>query len=340
MSHNAIVTNNLTKRYSEITAVDNVSFKVKKGEIFGFLGPNGAGKTTTIRMLCTLSRPTSGTATVAGYDIVKNDHRVREHIGLVAEKLIMYDELTARENLKLFGKLYNLSSGELSERTDELLDLVRMEKWANQQIGKFSTGMKQRINVIRALLNKPEILFLDEPTLGLDPQSTSEIRNIIRRINKENGTTIILTTHMMVEADMLCHRLGIIDNGKIAALDTPGNLKSILLDGKSTVMEFQVDFIKPYLKKHLLDKGFIDRVSLTGENRIKIHGRGEESLTSIIDEIRSAGCRIRNINNLEPTLEDVFLHITGKNVRDDASNSKNKMKGPSRHRWKKTSRVR
>ena len=158
MSHNAIVTNNLTKRYSEITAVDNVSFKVKKGEIFGFLGPNGAGKTTTIRMLCTLSRPTSGTATVAGYDIVKNDHRVREHIGLVAEKLIMYDELTARENLKLFGKLYNLSSGELSERTDELLDLVRMEKWANQQIGKFSTGMKQRINVIRALLNKPEIL--------------------------------------------------------------------------------------------------------------------------------------------------------------------------------------
>ena len=202
MADVAIKATNLVKKFRDFVAVDHLSFEVKKGEIFGFLGPNGAGKTTTIRMLCTLSSPTEGSATVAGFDIAHQGNRVREHIGLVSEKMIMYDRLTARENMRLFGELYDIPRDALRERIDELLQVVNMEKWADHQIGTFSTGMKQRINVIRALLNEPEILFLDEPTLGLDPQSTNEIRDFARSINDDAGTTIILTTHAMAEADM------------------------------------------------------------------------------------------------------------------------------------------
>jgi ABC-2 type transport system ATP-binding protein len=179
----AIEISHLKKMFGDLAAVDDISFSVKKGEIFGLLGPNGAGKSTTIRMLCTLSKPTEGSASVAGYDIVKEDGKVREHIGLVSEKMIMYNQLTARENLKLFGKLYDIPNDALNKRINELLNFVHMNKWANSRISTFSTGMKQRINVIRALVNQPEILFLDEPTLGLDPQSTSEIRELIRIIN-------------------------------------------------------------------------------------------------------------------------------------------------------------
>ena len=169
MAESVIRVSGLTKQFDGFTAVDHVDFDVKKGEIFGFLGPNGAGKSTTIRMLCTLSRPTDGTATVAGFDVVKQDSRVRQHIGLVSEKLIMYNDLTARENLRLFGELYDIPKDALKKRIEKVLTFVRMEKWADARIGTFSTGMKQRINVIRALVNQPEFLFLDEPTLGLDP---------------------------------------------------------------------------------------------------------------------------------------------------------------------------
>ena len=179
-----IEVNELTRKFNNLVAVDRISFKVEKGEIFGLLGPNGAGKSTTIRMLCTLLRPTSGKAKVAGFEIVKEAGKVREHIGLVAEKIILYDRLTARENLKFFGQLNHIPAKIISERTKKLLELVKMEKWANALAGTFSTGMKQRINLARALLNMPEILFLDEPTLGLDPQTTRTIRDFIKELNK------------------------------------------------------------------------------------------------------------------------------------------------------------
>src|SRR5512136_3072164 len=245
MSDIAIKTTELTKMFGDFTAVDHVSFEVRKGEIFGLLGPNGAGKSTAIRMLSTLSRPTNGSATVAGFDVIKEDNRVREHIGLVSEKLIMYDELTARENLKLFGRLYNIPNEYLTKRIDELLRFVRMEKWADQRISTFSTGMKQRINVIRALVNQPEILFLDEPTLGLDPQSTAEIRELTKRINQEQGTTIILTTHIMFEAEALCRRIGIIDHGNIVALDTPVNLKKLVSGTDASTFEIEIANLDP-----------------------------------------------------------------------------------------------
>ncbi len=340
MNEIAIKATNLTKKFGDFLAVDRVSFDVKKGELFGFLGPNGAGKTTTIRMLCTLSRPTEGSGTVAGFDIVKEDDRVREHIGLVSEKMIMYDRLTARENLRLFGELYNIPRNVLSERTDELLHLVHMEKWANHQIGTFSTGMKQRINVIRALLNEPEILFLDEPTLGLDPQSTSDIREFVRTINVDNGTTIILTTHAMVEADMLCDRLGIIDYGKVVALDTPANLKKVITGTNTSVIELDVMNVTPDIVSHIKSLPCAETVTVEDERRIKIHASGDEACGDIIDAVRSAEGKIRSVRNVEPTLEDVFLHLTGREVRDQPADRVKTASANSRHGPRIRSRVR
>lgn len=249
---NIIEVKNLTKKFGSFTAVDNVSFSIKKGEIFGFLGPNGAGKSTAIRMLTTLLRPTSGIATVAGYDIVKKQDEVRKHIGLVAEKIILYDHLTARENLRFFGHLFHLSDKQINSRVEKWIGKLHMTEWLNTQVSFFSTGMKQRINIVRALLTEPDILFLDEPTLGLDPQTTHLIREFIRELNN-NGVTVLLTTHDMIEADELSNRVAIIDHGKIAALGTAENLK-----------------------KHVKGKA-------------------------------------------HPTMEDVFLAITGKEIRDITS---------------------
>jgi ABC-2 type transport system ATP-binding protein len=332
MDETAIRTVNLTKKFGDFTAVDSVSFDVRKGEVFGFLGPNGAGKSTTIRMLCTLSRPTGGTATVAGYDVVKEDRRVREHIGLVSEKLIMYNDLTARENLKLFGKLYNLPTGALNKRIDELLSFVRMEKWADARIGTFSTGMKQRINVIRALVNEPEILFLDEPTLGLDPQSSAEIREMVRKINKEQGTTMILTTHMMVEADLLCDRIGIIDRGKIVALDTSVNLKKLVSGTDTTMLELDIPNVTPVMMQGMKSLSCVSSLLHEDQTRVKVRATGDDCFDVIMDAIRKSGGKVRTVRNLEPTLEDVFLHITGREVRDEpVEKAPNHRGGPGGH---------
>ena len=320
MRDSVIKVSGLTKKFDGFVAVDHINFEVKKGEIFGFLGPNGAGKSTTIRMLCTLSRPTEGSAAVAGFDVVKEDSRVREHIGLVSEKLIMFNDLTARENLRLFGELYDIPRDVLRTRIDELLAFVRMEKWADARIATFSTGMKQRINVIRALVNQPEILFLDEPTLGLDPQSAVEIRDLVRRINVEHTTTIILTTHMMIEADLLCDRIGIIDHGKIVAMDTAANLKKLVSGTDTTVLEFDIPNLSPNLLKTLDSLPCVTSSRQEDETHVKVRARGEDCFDTVIDGIRQNGGRVQSVRNLEPTLEDVFLQITGREVREQVSN--------------------
>ncbi len=319
MSDVAISAVDLTKKFGDFTAVDHVSFEVKKGEIMGLLGPNGAGKSTAIRMLSTLSLPSGGKATVAGFDVVKQDAKVREHVGLVSEKMIMYDELTARENLKLFGKLYDIPTDVLDKRIGKLLEFVRMEQWADHRIDTFSTGMKQRINVIRALVNQPEILFLDEPTLGLDPQSTAEIRELVRRINIENGTTIILTTHMMIEADMLCDRIGIMDHGKIVALDTSANLKKRITGTDTTLFEFEIPNLTQGIVSSVKSLGSVKSVTQDDPTHVKVSSAGADSFDVLIDTFRKDGAQIRTVRNLEPTLEDVFLHITGHEVRDSVS---------------------
>ena len=223
-SKNIIEVKSLTKKFKSFTAVDSISLDVKRGGIFGFLGPNGAGKSTTIRMLTTLLTPTSGSATIEGFDIKKDQDNVRQHIGLVAEKIILYNHLSAMENLEFFGRLNHLSKEVIHERAEKWIKRLGMEEWKDAQAATYSTGMKQRINIVRALLTEPDILFLDEPTLGLDPQTTFMIRTFIQELN-EKGITIILTTHDMIEAEALSERVAIIDHGKIQAMDTVTNLK-------------------------------------------------------------------------------------------------------------------
>ncbi len=331
---------NLTKNFGEFTAVDHISFDVKESEIFGLLGPNGAGKTTIIRMLSTLTRPTEGTATIGGYDIVKQDNKVRQLIGLVSEKMIMYDRLTAKENLKFFGKLYNIPKNTLNERIGELLELVQLTKWKDSKVGTFSTGMRQRMNVVRALLNMPKVLFLDEPTLGLDPQSTVEVREFIKKINKENKTTIILTTHMMNEADRLCDRIGIIDNGQITALDTSTNLKKLISGDDATVLKLEIPNLTKKMVTKMKSLDCVKSVAQENASHIKIHATGDKAFDTIIDAVRAENAKINSIEKLQPTLEDVFLHITGREVRDKADNKIAIKHGPGSRGFRQKRRIR
>jgi len=309
---------NLTKMFNDFVAVDSISFDVKKGEIFGLLGPNGAGKSTTLRMLSTLAAPTKGTATIGGYDIVKQDTEVRKLIGIVSEKMIMYNRLTARENLVFFGSLFDIPKDALNKRIDELLELVQLTKWKNAQVGTFSTGMRQKMNVIRALLNMPQVLFLDEPTLGLDPQSSVEIREFIKTLNRENGITVIVTTHMMVDADLMCDRIAIVDHGKIVALDTSTNLKKSISGADTTILKLEIGNLSPQIIEAINACGCVDAVTQENSLHLRVISHGQEAFDSVIDSVRASGGKINSMENLQPTLEDVFLHITGHQVRDSA----------------------
>jgi ABC-2 type transport system ATP-binding protein len=308
----------LTKMFGKFTAVDQISFDVKQGEIFGLLGPNGAGKSTTLRVLSTLARPTRGTARIGGFDVVKNDTEVRKLIGLVSEKMIMYNRLTAKENLWFFGNLFNITKDILYRRIDELLELVQLTKWKDAQVGTFSTGMKQRMNVVRALLNVPQVLFLDEPTLGLDPQSSVEIREFIKKLNQEHGTTVVITTHMMVDADLLCDRIAIVDHGKIVALDTSTNLKKMISGNDTTIISLEISNLNTELIEAIRKIDCVDAVTQENSLHLRIIVHGSEAFDKVIDAIRSKDGKISSMQNLQPTLEDVFLHITGHQVRDSA----------------------
>ncbi len=308
----------LTKKFDDFVAVDSISFDVRKGEIFGLLGPNGAGKSTTLRILSTLARPTKGTASIGGYDIVRDDTEVRKLIGIVSEKMIMYDRLTARENLWFFGSLFDIPRDVMKPRIDELLELVKLTKWKNAQVGTFSTGMRQRMNVVRALLNMPRVLFLDEPTLGLDPQASVEIREFVKKLNRENGTTIIVTTHTMVDADMLCDRIAIIDHGRVVALDTSGNLKKLVSGEDSTVLKLEIANLTTDLLVSLRTLDCVKSASQESSTQIRVIARGDDAFDSVIDAVRRKGGRITSMENVQPTLEDVFLHLTGHEVRDSA----------------------
>jgi ABC-2 type transport system ATP-binding protein len=334
---NMIEVENLTKRFGNFTAVDHVSFKVKKGEIFGFLGPNGAGKTTTIRMLCTLLRPTEGTAAVAGFDILKQPDKVREHIGLVAEKLILYDQLTAAENLTLFGRLNNLPEKEIKLEIEKWLKRLHMEQWRNNQTGTFSTGMKQRINIARALLHHPDVLVLDEPTLGLDPQTTRAIHEFILELSREE-ITILLTTHDMNEAESLSNEIAIIDQAKIVAIDTPKNLKRVVSNSDTAVIDIEVANLNEAMLSTLQKMESVTSAVETEPYSLRIHTKGENAASSIVGAIAAEGGQIRAINTVEPNLEDVFLHFTGREMRD---RSTGKVAPSQRPLWRRrSSRVR
>ena len=290
-----------------------VDFAIRKGELFGFLGPNGAGKTTTISMLSTLLAPTSGAATVCGFDLVKQPDEIKKRIGLVPQELALYPTLSARDNLEFFGSIYGLRGKALKTRVGWALELVGLADRAKDAIQTYSGGMKRRINIAAALLHKPEIVFLDEPTVGVDPQSRNHIFDNIEQLNRE-GMTVLYTTHYMEEAQRLCHRVAIIDQGRIVALDTPkalinslggGIIHLGLANGKGDAVVEQARAL-PAIKS-------IQR--LDGKVEIETH-RAQEALVGVLEVANRLNANVTSLEILQPNLETVFLHLTGKNLRD------------------------
>jgi ABC-2 type transport system ATP-binding protein len=318
----AIKINNLTKKFGNFTAVDNISFSIKSGEIFGFLGPNGAGKTTTLSILSTLISLTSGEAFVNGFNVVNQMDDVRNSIGMMFQDMTLDDELTAHENMDMHGRLYGIERKERLKRIDSLLKLVDLKDRKDSFVKTFSGGMKRRLEIVRGLLHEPKILFLDEPTLGLDPQTRNKLWEYIHKLSKEKGLTIILTTHYMEEADKLSDRIAIIDKGAIIALDTPNNLKKELGGDVITIDTNYSDELASVLEKNdWCQSVTVHNNSIT----INVHdaGRVIGKVTKLAD---INNLKIMSINLRSPSLEDVFLHFTGKTIREQESDSKDAMR--------------
>jgi len=306
----AIQTFALTRKFNDLTAVDSVDLAIKRGELFSLLGPNGAGKTTTINMLCCLLRPTSGTASVMGYDIIKEPFRVKERIGVSPQETVLSERLNSWENLSLIGKISGVGSVELRRRSEELLEIVGLLPRAKDQVAKFSGGMKRRLNLIMALVPDPDVLFLDEPSLGLDPQSRRAIWEYIERLKGKK--TILLTTHYMDEADFLSDRIGIIDGGKIVALGTSDELKRGISDRGAMII--LADNLSPQIIEGLRIKGRYTQVDEVS-GHLRVSGK-DIDFREIVDYLHSKGIVVRSAALEQPTLEDVFLHITGKALRE------------------------
>jgi len=317
---NIVETLNLTKVYKEIVAVDRLNLKVKKGEIFGLLGPNGAGKTTTIRMLTTFTRPTSGSATVAGYDIIREARKVRQVIGYSAQESGVDQNATGRENLMMFGRYHGIDTKTLKAKVKELLELVDLTNAADRLAKTYSSGMRKRLEIATALIHEPEILFLDEPTLGLDVQTRVNIWNYIRKLNKD-GTTIILTTHYLEEADKLCDRVAIIDFGKVVALGTPEELKS-KVKGEVVSLILPLDDLEALklsiakAEETLRKQSFVKEIRPTN-NRLNIYvNKGELAVPKMLRLLEREGVNVESITLSRPSLDDVFLMCTGRTIRN------------------------
>ena len=323
---NIIEAINLTKAFGEIVAVDNISFEVKAGEIFGFLGPNGAGKTTTIKMLCTLYRPTGGQATVGGYDVLTEAEQVRRIIGVVPQDITVDGRLTGYENLEFQAALYGLKGKERDDRIEEMLKLVQLGQRADGIVDTYSGGMRRRLEIARGLLVEPQLLFLDEPTLGLDPVSRKSIWEHVSKLQKKKGKdrfAIFMSTHYMEEADKLCNRIGIIDRGRIVALDTPANLKR-QIGGQIIEVDLESSKLNRALKRFqqfgMEDQGdhFIDKINQVGDGTIAIEVQDNDTALPKVFKIAAENnIEIQQVHMHAPSLEDVFIHYTGKALRDE-----------------------
>ena len=307
-----IETFNLTKEFNGLVAVKNVSLKIEEGEIFGLLGPNGAGKTTFISMLCTLLKPTSGTAKVNGYDIIKEQSQVRKSIGIVFQELSLDNRLTGRENLEMHAGLYSVPKSERKKRIEEVLELVALSDRADELVRTYSGGMKRRLEIARGLIHYPKVLFLDEPTLGLDPQTREHIWEYIKKLAEREHITILLTTHYMEEADALCDRVAIMDRGEIKVLDTPEALKNTL---EGDVVTLEVD--KHEIAEKIKSLEEVKKVQ-TVNSRIFITVKNAETFVpKILDFVKSNGTIVKAISIRKPSLGDVFLHYTGREIREE-----------------------
>jgi ABC-2 type transport system ATP-binding protein len=302
-----IETLGLTKRFGELKAVDHIDLSIREGEVFGLLGPNGAGKTTTLSMLATLLKPTEGTAKVDGHDVLTEAAAVRKSIGIVFQEPSSDDILTGRENLYLHALMYGVDRRIREQRFREVLKLVDLEDRADDQVKKYSGGMRRRLELARGLLHKPKILFLDEPTLGLDPQTREHIWQYIRRLVDLEHVTVILTTHYMEEAERLCDRVAIIDDGRIIALDTPERLKHII---GGDIIRLRIQ--NPQLGR-IKELGYVVKIDQAGDLvtlTVKDSGVHLQEILSLVGDVKSVELRT-------PTLNDVFLHFTGHEIRGD-----------------------
>ena len=308
---NAIEIEDLAKNYGEVNAVNHINLKVRKTEIFGFLGPNGAGKTTTIRILTGLIKPDGGTATIMGFNILTQSLRVKQIISVVPETANAYIDLTAWQNLMLIGELYGVPNKERRQRTEYLLKELELHERRNQRVRGFSKGMKQKIVLCMALLTEPQVLFLDEPTAGLDVESARLIRDIIRQYNRD-GTTVFLSTHNMEEASQLCDRIAIINRGKIAAIDNPENLRM----KSSSLKSVEVNFNKPVLIDELRGFSHVIQAKKIGD-KIRLYTNEPHSIIkSLLDYANAKGLLIISLNTLAPTLEDVFVKLIKEQTGD------------------------
>jgi len=318
----AIEVDSLTKEFGDFKAVDNISFKVEEGEIFGFLGPNGAGKSTTMMILTTLLKPTSGSVLVSGYDVMSDAKKVRERIGYVQQEISVDEFLTGRENLYLHARLNQIPNNLIKSRIDEVLELVELGEKKDQAALTYSGGMRKRLDIANGLLSRPAVLFLDEPTVGLDIQTRRKIWGYIKKIRKDFGMTVFISTHYMEEADNLCDRIGIIDHGKIQVIDTPKSMKSAigneiisfnLVAGQAnqdTIIDQigKIEFVKEVINK----EGLITVFST----------KSNEVIPKIFQESANLDMKIRSLTLKQPTLDDVFISYTGRDLRDETENKK------------------
>ena len=314
----SIETKSLTKSFRGIIAVNNISFSVKSGEIFGFLGPNGAGKSTTMMILTTLLKPTSGQALISGFDVVSDAKKVRESIGYVQQETTVDEYLTGRENLILQAKLNHIPKHELNQRIDAILELIELTEKQHDSVVTYSGGMRKRLDIAGGLLHRPKVLFLDEPTVGLDIQTRRKIWKYLKKIHDEFEMTIFLTTHYMEEADHLCDRVGIIDGGKIQVIDSPKNMKnamgneviSIIVEDEETSDSFLLELQKI---EH------VNKINMDGSKITLFASNGAETIPKIFQISTELKIKIISIALTQPTLDDVFISYTGHEIRDDDS---------------------
>ncbi|AHC51332.1 ABC transporter ATP-binding protein [Sulfolobus acidocaldarius SUSAZ] len=312
MRENIIEAINLTKRFGKFTAVDHVSFKVLEGEIFGFLGPNGAGKSTTVKMLTTVLRPSEGTGIVNGYDIVKQPSLVRRSIGVVPQEFTADEDLTGWENIMMMAGLYGIPKDIANERGKELLELVELTNAANRKVETYSGGMRRRLEIAMSLISRPKILFLDEPTIGLDAQTRVSIWKYILELKKEQGMTIFVTTHYLEEADNYADRIAIIDHGKIIAIGSPKELKDKIGGDIISLSTSDNELAQQYIKAV---EGVKELKVMDGMIRVKVE-RGEEIAPKIMEELIKKGIKVGKLYITEPTLDEVYMEYTGRKMRD------------------------
>ena len=312
----------LTKEFGDFKAIDGISFKVEEGEIFGFLGPNGAGKSTTMMILTTLLKPTSGRALVGGYDVMSDAKKVREKIGYVQQEISVDEFLTGRENLYLHARINQIPRNLIKSRIDDVLELVELGEKKDQASLTYSGGMRKRLDIANGLLSRPAVLFLDEPTVGLDIQTRRKIWGYIKKIRKDFGMTVFISTHYMEEADNLCDRIGIIDHGKIQVIDTPKSLKSAigneiisfnLVDGQANQDAIIDQIGKIEFVKEVKNKEGLITVFSTKSNEV---------IPKIFQESANLDMKIRSLTLKQPTLDDVFISYTGHDLRDETENIK------------------